>query len=69
MFKIKGCPRCRGDIFVENALEGLCELCLQCGYRHEHSAYRVLAPQEEMPRRRRRRRTAKPKPELILGRK
>ena len=27
-WKLKGCPRCRGDIYIDN--EG--ENCLQCGY-------------------------------------
>lgn len=37
MFKFKGCPRCRGDIFAEESFfDGWYEICLQCGYRSEH---------------------------------
>ena len=32
MWKLKSCPRCRGDIFVNREADGWCEQCLQCGY-------------------------------------
>ncbi len=35
MWKLKSCPRCRGDIFIEKDLNGWFEQCLQCSYRHE----------------------------------
>jgi ribosomal protein S27AE len=30
--KLKACPRCGGDILVDNAMEDG-EVCIQCGYR------------------------------------
>ena len=35
MWKIKGCPRCGGDLFIEKDLNGWHEQCLQCSYNHE----------------------------------
>ncbi len=30
--RLKGCPRCRGDLFPEYDLTGSDLVCLQCGY-------------------------------------
>ena len=30
--RLKGCPRCRGDLFPEYDLGGADLVCLQCGY-------------------------------------
>ena len=30
--KLKGCPRCNGDIFIDRDIYGWYEQCLQCGY-------------------------------------
>ncbi|MFC1989542.1 hypothetical protein ACFLVW_03135 [Chloroflexota bacterium] len=35
MWKLKSCPRCRGDIYIDKELYGWYELCLQCGYLRE----------------------------------
>jgi len=35
MLKLKGCPRCKGDVVVERDFDGWYEECLQCGYRHD----------------------------------
>ncbi len=32
-WKLKGCPRCSGDIHVLNDVAGWYEDCLQCGYQ------------------------------------
>jgi hypothetical protein len=32
MFKLKGCPRCHGDIYLDKDLYGVYEQCIQCGY-------------------------------------
>ena len=32
MWNFKKCPRCRGDIFIDEDIEGDYEKCLQCGY-------------------------------------
>lgn len=31
-WKLKSCPRCSGDIYVEKDNDGCYERCLQCGY-------------------------------------
>lgn len=31
-WKLRGCPRCRGDVYVEKDNEETNERCLQCGY-------------------------------------
>lgn len=33
-WKLKSCPRCHGDIYVERNLTSWHEQCLQCGYVH-----------------------------------
>jgi hypothetical protein len=35
MWKLKTCPRCQGDLFVDKSLDGWYQQCLQCGYRRE----------------------------------
>jgi ribosomal protein S27AE len=35
MWKLKSCPRCGGDIFIDRDLDGWHEQCLQCSYRRE----------------------------------
>jgi DNA-directed RNA polymerase subunit RPC12/RpoP len=35
MWRLKGCPRCKGDILVDRDQHGWYEWCLQCGYRHD----------------------------------
>jgi hypothetical protein len=35
MWNFKGCPKCRGDIFVDEDLDRSYEKCLQCGYERE----------------------------------
>jgi len=32
MWKLKGCPRCNGDLLVYQNEYGLVENCLQCGF-------------------------------------
>ena len=34
-WKVKGCPRCSGDMFIDKDLDSLYEQCLQCSYRVE----------------------------------
>jgi len=31
-WRLRSCPRCSGDIFIEKNLYGWYETCLQCGY-------------------------------------
>ena len=35
MFKLKSCPKCRGDLIIEQVHRDQCEYCLQCGYRRD----------------------------------
>ena len=38
MWKLKTCPRCQGDLFMDKDLDGWYEQCLQCGYRRPMKA-------------------------------
>jgi hypothetical protein len=38
MMKLKGCPRCGGDLFVNENRDGWSEQCLQCGYEKDSKA-------------------------------
>ena len=40
-WKLKGCPRCKGDLLVERAGDKWDEYCLQCGYRRD---LKVVSP-------------------------
>ena len=46
VWKLKSCPRCRGDIFIDRDLDGWHEQYLQCAYRHE---LKNLAEFKEQP--------------------
>lgn len=35
MWRFKACPKCGGDIFVDEDMTGWYEQCLQCGYLHD----------------------------------
>lgn len=35
MWKLKACPRCGGDVFIDKGLDSWYEQCLQCGYQRE----------------------------------
>jgi hypothetical protein len=37
IWKLKSCPRCNGDVFVQRETEGWYEGCLLCGYEREVS--------------------------------
>jgi len=41
MWNFKKCPRCRGDIFIDEDTERCYEKCLQCGYERELERVRV----------------------------
>ena len=32
-WKLRNCPRCQGDLFLDKDNDGWYEQCLQCGYR------------------------------------
>jgi hypothetical protein len=35
MWKLKSCPRCNGDIFLEKDISGWYQRCLQCGFNKD----------------------------------
>jgi DNA-directed RNA polymerase subunit M/transcription elongation factor TFIIS len=35
MWNMKKCPRCRGDVYIDEDLGACYEKCLQCGYERE----------------------------------
>ncbi len=45
--RLKACPRCRGDIMVDRAVEDA-EVCIQCGYRNFGIAERRAHTQYEL---------------------
>ena len=45
-WKLKGCPRCKGDLLVERAGDRWDEYCLQCGYRRD---LKVVVPKMPVP--------------------
>ena len=36
MWKLKGCPKCMGDLHIEQRQNELEEHCLQCGFKREY---------------------------------
>lgn len=34
-WRLKSCPRCHGDILIEQEQYGYYECCLMCGYRRD----------------------------------
>ncbi len=49
--RLGACPRCRGDIIVDNAFEDP-ELCLQCGFRGRVKTARRIDLQDRKERER-----------------
>jgi hypothetical protein len=41
MWGFKKCPRCLGDIFIDDGIDRCYEKCLQCGYERELERVRV----------------------------
>ncbi len=38
MWRLKGCPKCKGDIFLEKDSDGWYERCLQCVYNQDRDS-------------------------------
>ena len=55
MWNFKKCPRCNGDIFIDEDIDNCYEKCLQCGYERELERVRA----------RNHRKNSEPKTELI----
>ena len=51
-WKIKNCPRCGGDVYIDEELGGAYEQCLQCGYEHHLPARSSLTSTAAIRRRR-----------------
>lgn len=41
MWRYKSCPRCRGDIFIDEDVDRTYMKCLQCGYERELARKRL----------------------------
>lgn len=53
MFWFKACPRCRGDLFIEEDADSRDVVCLQCGYRMSYTQrepHTVLAGSQDRVR-------------------
>jgi DNA-directed RNA polymerase subunit M/transcription elongation factor TFIIS len=37
VWKLKCCPRCNGDLFIQRETDGWYEECLSCGYQRDVS--------------------------------
>ena len=42
MWRLKGCPKCKGDLCLTRDIDGSYEQCLQCGYTREVGYVRDL---------------------------
>ena len=52
MLRLKGCPRCKGDVVVERDQWGWYEQCIQCGYLRDLQNAVEVKQQEAHKRRR-----------------
>jgi DNA-directed RNA polymerase subunit M/transcription elongation factor TFIIS len=46
MIKLKGCPRCQGDLYLNQDMYGKYLNCLQCGYTRDATGQPDLAVRE-----------------------
>lgn len=46
LWKLKKCPRCHGDLFLDRDTDGWYEQCLQCGYRR---GMKALSEEKPVP--------------------
>jgi ribosomal protein S27AE len=44
MWNMKKCPRCRGDVYLDEDTDRCYEKCLQCGYEREMERVAVTRP-------------------------
>ncbi len=35
MWRLRNCPKCGGDMFIDKDMYGWYEKCLQCAYQHD----------------------------------
>jgi len=50
MWKLKGCPKCEGDLFLEKDHAGWYEKCLQCGYNRDMQVMVEVKEQAPAPK-------------------
>ena len=43
MLVLKGCPRCRGDVYYERDYYGMYRQCIQCGFMEDFEDSREQA--------------------------
>ena len=43
MLELKGCPRCRGDVYYDSDYYGVYKQCIQCGYLEDVDTSREQA--------------------------
>jgi ribosomal protein S27AE len=44
MFRLKDCPRCGGDCYLDDGFDGPQVACIQCGYRTYASSDPMVLP-------------------------
>jgi DNA-directed RNA polymerase subunit M/transcription elongation factor TFIIS len=44
MWNFKSCPRCRGDIFIDEDIDKTYYKCLQCGFERELNKAKAAKP-------------------------
>ena len=47
VWKFKCCPRCQGDVFLDNDMDSWYEKCLQCSYEYELKTLAEFVGQQE----------------------
>jgi DNA-directed RNA polymerase subunit M/transcription elongation factor TFIIS len=43
MWNFKSCPRCHGDVFVDDDIDKSYQKCLQCGYEQELTKIKAIS--------------------------
>ncbi len=46
MLKFKSCPKCKGDVLLDQDYYGWYEQCLQCGYMRDLPSIVEVPPQQ-----------------------
>lgn len=50
MWKLKSCPRCKGDLFMDRNSDSSYEKCLQCGYHRLMNSIAAMSPDPSIQR-------------------
>ena len=46
--RLKTCPRCKGDLLIDRAIEDAEEVCIQCGFRNFRRISHDKQPQHQL---------------------